>query len=358
MLRLVEPESPCRLRGRLSASRDGEQWAKELAQLPALQHLVRDAGKGLENGLARVNEQRPKDRQQRITDQLDQVHTRREGRRGLHQTPAQAERAWTTAEEADQKVARHERQGQARTGSATGAVRTWQKAEHAFQQWERAERAVEQVRQAPPPFTPEGGLNTRDRALPVVEALLPQLPGAPRDTFKRRRRRPQTCTELDRLRGRIEALPVAEAVREAVVRSAGIRQNPRLVQGEGPSQGAMRGLLVVLRVRSAAAGQAGQQAGAGVRPAVRYVGRASSGVEGLTSVVRMQQSRHRKMTQELLGPKRRYGHLRQFGPGRGKKTSPSERPGVPLPADLCWWQLLRLTADQLRTLLSAHPAVA
>jgi hypothetical protein len=69
----------------------------------------------------------------------------------------------------------------------------------------------------------------------------------------------------------------------------------------------------------------------------------------------MQQSRHRKVSQELLDLKRLYWNLRQFRTGRRKKTSPYQRLGVLLPPDLSWWQLLQLNPDQLRSLLSALP---
>ena len=95
-----------------------------------------------------------------------------------------------------------------------------------------------------------------------------------------------------------------------------------------------------------------------MRQVLRCVGRASSCVEGLNSVLRMQQGRHRKMTQELLDLKRLYWNLRKFRTGRRKKTSPYERLGVTVPADLSWWQLLQLTPEQLRPLLSAQPRAA
>jgi hypothetical protein len=128
VLMVVEPGSQCWLSGRLSPSRDGEQWAKELEQLPNLEHFVRDGGKGLENGLARVNAKRREQQQKPITDQLDHFHTLREGRRALRKTQAKAERAWTAAEEADKKQASRARQGKAQTGYATQAVLKWQKA--------------------------------------------------------------------------------------------------------------------------------------------------------------------------------------------------------------------------------------
>src|SRR5262249_4979095 len=86
VLMVVEPESQCWVSGRLSVSRDGEQWAKELGQLPALGHLVRDGGKGLEDGLARVNAHRQQEERPPVSDQLDHFPTPREGRRALRQT--------------------------------------------------------------------------------------------------------------------------------------------------------------------------------------------------------------------------------------------------------------------------------
>jgi hypothetical protein len=355
VLMTVEPESQCWLSGRLSPSRDGEQWAKELEQLPALEHLVRDGAKGIQSGLDRVNEKRQSREQKPITDQEDHFHTLREGRRALRKTQARAERAWTAAEEADKKEARQDRQGRPRTGYATQAVLKWQKAEEAFHQWEAAEHGLEQIRQALRPFTSEGELNTRERAVQAVQAELPGLSGEHWDKFKRLLCNPKTYTYLDRLHSQIDALAAPAEVKEAVLLSERLRQNPELMQGEGQRQAAMRGLLVVCSVMIAIAGEVGQRAVATVRQAVRCVGRASSCVEGLNSVVRMQQSRHRKMTQELLDLKRLYWNLRKFRTGRRRKTSPYERLGVPLPADLSWWQLLQLSPDQLRSLLSAQP---
>ena len=98
-----------------------------------------------------------------------------------------------------------------------------------------------------------------------------------------------------------------------------------MVVGEGEKQGVMRGLLVVYSVLIASAGQAGQQAVMALREALSCVGRASSCVEGLNSVVRMQQSRHRKVTQELLDLKRLYWNLRKF---RHFAPIPTKKPGL------------------------------
>src|SRR5262249_8471036 len=159
------------------------QWAKEFEQLPALEHLVRDGGKGLQNGLARVNEKRRKEKKPLVGDQLDNFHTLREGRRGVRKMQSQAERAWTAAEEAEKKVRKRHRHGQAKTGYKTQAVLKWQKAEETFHQWEDAERAVEEIRLALRPFTPQGELNTREKAQQAIEAVLAKLAAEHFDKF-------------------------------------------------------------------------------------------------------------------------------------------------------------------------------
>ena len=357
-LMVVEPESQCWMVGKLSPGRDGEAWAEEFQELPALEHLARDGGTGLANGVARVNEQRRHAQRKEITEQLDHFHTLREGRRALRKTRSRAERAWTKAEEADKKVARQRRQGRSRSGYATQAALSWQQAEAAFHEWDKACTALEQIRQALQPITPQGELNRREKAVAAVEAVLPDLPGEHFDKFERQLCRPETYTYLDRLEGKIAALEVAPKIREAVVGAERVRHRPELAQGEGQQQGVMRGLLLIWSVLIAGGGEAGQRAVAAVRAAMRDVGRASSCVEGINSVVRMQQSRHRKMTQELLDLKRLYWNLRKFRTGRRKKTSPYGRLGVPVPPDLTWWQLLQLTPEKLRGLLSALPIAA
>jgi hypothetical protein len=53
-------------------------------------------------------------------------------------------------------------------------------------------------------------------------------------------------------------------------------------------------------------------------------------VEGINSVLRMQQCRHRRMTQELLNLKRLYWNCRQLPTGRGR--CPYKLLGVRLPS--------------------------
>jgi hypothetical protein len=75
-------------------------------------------------------------------------------------------------------------------------------------------------------------------------------------------------------------------------------------------------------------------------------------VECINSVLRMHQAGHRRMTQGLLDLKRLYWNCHTFSAGRRRKTSPYERLGVPWPPGLHWWEVLKLTPEQLQNKLS------
>src|SRR5262249_4211074 len=99
------------------------------------------------------------------------------------------------------------------------------------------------------------------------------------------------------------------------------------------------------------------KAAAGVRAVLGGVWRASSLVECINSVARMQQSRHRKMTQGLLDLKRLYWNCRGFRTGHRRKKSPYELQGLALPTRN-WWELLRWTPEQLRQQLQIGNKIA
>src|SRR4051812_13507489 len=90
-----------------------------------------------------------------------------------------------------------------------------------------------------------------------------------------------------------------------------------------------------------------------VRAVFRGVWRASSLVECVNSVARMQQARHRKMTPGLLDLKRLYWNLRRFRTGHRKNETPYGLLGLKLP-DLSFWEFLKLTPEDLREQLSAQ----
>ena len=95
-------------------------------------------------------------------------------------------------------------------------------------------------------------------------------------------------------------------------------------------------------------GQAGR-----VRAILRGVWRASSLVEWVDGVARMQQARHREMTRGLLDRKRLSWNLRRFRTGHRKGKTPYGLPGLKLP-ELSFGAFLELTPDELREQLSAQ----
>jgi hypothetical protein len=79
--------------------------------------------------------------------------------------------------------------------------------------------------------------------------------------------------------------------------------------------------------------------------------RARGAVECMNSVLRMQPSRHRPMTQPMLDLKRLYWNCRAFRSGPRKGACPSRALGLELPT-YDFWELLRADPAQLAQQLS------
>ena len=96
----------------------------------------------------------------------------------------------------------------------------------------------------------------------------------------------------------------------------------------------------------------GQPAQAAVREILRRASRASSLVECLQGVLRRPQARPRHLTHGLLDLKRLSGNCHTFRTGGRRRPTPYQRLGVPWPEGLRWWEMLKLTPEQLRDKLS------
>jgi hypothetical protein len=348
----VEPESLCWVSGRLVASVPGDEWPQELGKLPNLQQRTRDAGKGLGKGVAEVNARRAAQGRAPVADQLDHFHTLREGGRAVSHARRQANGALTAADQAEAEQARRRRNGQSTQGTHKRVHARWAKAQRAMDAWQVRDDAWRQVREALQLVTAAGALNTRPQAEAALAAALPRLPEADFAKAKRLLQKPQTLTYLDEVQRKLHALPVPAEVRAAAVRQEALRR-PELLQGEHAPAAALRGVLLVCAVILAKAGAVGRRAVEGVRAAFGTSWRASSLVECLNSAVRVQQARHRKLTQGLLDLKRLYWNTHPFRTGRRRGRSPYERLGVPWPQGLRWWDLLKWSPEQLRAELSA-----
>jgi hypothetical protein len=343
---VVEPESLCWLTGRMVQARDGVTWAEEFARLPALQAVVRDDGTGLSKGIKLERARRRAAGLPDLDDSLDVFHTLREGGRALRKTWGAATRALERADAAQKEHDRRGRQGQSRQGHGAPLNRLWRQAERTWDQAEAAEAAWKQARSSFEFFTPDGRLNDRTQAEAVVAATLPHLSGAAWAKTRRLLLRRESFTFLDQVQGRLAALGLAPDVLSALLDLEGLRRQPWRLSA------ATRAWALVRTVQLTKARPDWRDDAQRVGVVLRGVWRASSLVECINSVARMQQARHRKMTQGLLDLKRLYWNLRRFRTGRRKDQTPYGRLGLKLP-DLSFWEFLKLTPEELREQLSA-----
>jgi hypothetical protein len=356
-LMVIEQHSLCWLSGRLAPRRDGPEWAQEFRQLPKLRQATQDGGAGLAKGLAVVNAERQQAGQPAIGVQDDHFHVLRAGSRALRKMQQAAARHLDQADKAQRKAAAKERRsGDGRVRGAVG--KAWRRAERVWDAWSAAAAAWTEVEAALALFTPEGVVNTRQRAEAALQAVLPRLAGPPWSKVRRLLVRPQLLTFLDQAQEGLSSLPVAGPLLEAAVQMEGLRRQPAGLRQGGQKAAALRGVLLAAGLVLSLSGSAGTQALALTRGVLAGVWRASSLVECLNSVARMQQGRHRKMTQGLLDLKRLYWNCRVFRTGQRRQKSPYQLQGLVLPT-WDWWELLRLTPEQLRQQLQmAHAAAA
>jgi cell division protein FtsB len=357
VLMVVEQESLCWVAGRLSEEVTGEAWSKEFKRLPNLEQVARDGGTALAKGVELVNTQRQaqdaEPKQASIVDQGDHFHALRDGGVGLRRFQRRASAALAKAEDEQKALEACAREGKKQTGSAVRASHAWRKAEEAMDAWVAIEKTWQRAKDALRLSTPEGKLNTRAQAEAVLAEVLPLLPENDFAKAKRNLQKPEMLNYLDRVQDQLEKLPMPEEVKQMAVRQELLRRQPKLLQTS-----TMRGVMLMCAVALSKSGEVGQQASRAVQEILRRAYRASSLVECINSVLRMQQAQHRQMTQGLLDLKRLYWNCHRFPSGRRRNTTPYERLGVPWPAGLRWWHMLKLTPEQLRNKLSTTKTTA
>jgi len=343
---VVEPESLCWLTGRPVEARDGVTWAEEFARFPAIEAVVRDDGSGLGKGMKLERARRRVAGLPDLDDSLDVFHTLREGGRALRTTWGAATRALERADAARKEFDRRGRQGRSCQGHGAPLNRLWHQAERLWDQAAAAETAWKQARSAFEFFTPEGRLNDRAQAELVVATALPHLSGAAWAKTRRLLLRRESFTFLDQVHERLAGLGLDPDVLSALLDLEGLHRQPWRLSA------ATRSWAAVRTVQLTKACPDWRDEAERVRAVLRGVWRASSLVECVNSVARMQQARHRKMTQGLLDLKRLYWNLRRFRIGRRKGRTPYGLLGLKVP-ELGFWEFLKLTPEELREKLSA-----
>jgi hypothetical protein len=347
VLMTLEQDSLCWLGGRLADNCDGDTWAAEFGTLSAAEQITADGGRGLRRGLRQLNRQRRAAGQPAVRGQRDHFHALQRARRAVHHARRQAATALKGAERLQKAYDDAGRAGVPRRPAQGLALkRSWAKAEQAFDRWSAQGRAFERLRQGLRLFSPRGELHTPQRAKAEVAAALAGQGGA---EWGRARRLlgPEAFTFLERVQEQLAALPVDAAQRDAAVHVEGLRRRPQALAGASAAARVARGVLLASGLVLALAGRAGQQAEASVRGVLAGAWRASSLVEGLNSVLRMQQRRQKRLTQGPLDLKRLHWNLHEFRTGKRKGSRPYGRLGLSLP-EVGWWQLLQRPAEQLR----------
>src|SRR5262249_21828254 len=155
---------------------DGASWAAERARFPALEQVTRDAAAGLERGVGRLNAQRQAQGRAAVADQDDHFHVLREGRRALVRCRNAAATAQAVAPKAQAQLQRVRWRKDAAGWRQTAPLR-WRQAAAAFDRWSAQEKSWQRVQAALALFSPEGELNTREKAAAAVAAALPVLSG-------------------------------------------------------------------------------------------------------------------------------------------------------------------------------------
>ena len=342
----VEPQSMALLLCQRVPNRTAATWKEALRPFTGLDYAVADAGTGLLKGLADLNAERLSAGRPPRERGLDPFHTAQEAQRLLGRLWARVEARWDDAEEADHKCARARQKGRDGRGPAVRARLAWKRAARAMEWYDGRAAAWQPVRQALGLLRPDGPLNDRAAAERDIAAACVGLPGRPWKKVRAFLKDRRTLTFLDRTQRQVAVAEPRTERRAALVRLWGLeRASAARRPGQGGGGGAYRAAVVVQRVLCARLAADWSESYGRVRGVLAGAVRASSAVECMNSVLRMQQGRQRRTSQGMLDLKRLYWNCRRFRSGKRKERCPYERLGLPLPT-YDFWELLHTDPAQ------------
>ncbi len=328
-----------------TADRKAETWERSLAPFDRLEFVVSDAAKGIARAVADIAAARRDDPQAPALEHgLDVFHTTMEANRVLARHWRRAEATWAEAEAADGEVAGSKRQGVDARGVAQTARAAWGRAVARFEHAERLESAWGRARAALDLFGPDGRLNDRACAEAEIGATLKDLVGPDWAKVRNSLNDRRSLAFLDRMHRRLESAEPRREWREAMAWRWRLRH--RRPTTPDPLTGLVRAVG-----RDRVLGQAERASYDRVAAVLKDTFRASSAVECMNSVLRMQQSRHRRMTQAMLDLKRLYWNCHAFRSGPRKEASPYQALGLDLPT-FDFWSLLQTDPGELTQRLS------
>jgi hypothetical protein len=343
----IEPSSMTAVLCRNAPDRKADTWAEQLAPFDRLEFAVTDAATGLARAVGQIAAaRRDGPSAPALEHGLDVFHTAMEAHRALAQHRRHAEAAWEQAEAADAKVAAAKQRGLDARGVAQTARAAWAKAIASVERVERLESAWGRARAALEVFDPDGRLNDRPRAEAEIAAALEDLTGPDWAKVRRFLTDPRSLAPLDRMHRRLESAEPRPRWREAMAWRWWLRH--RRPTPSDPTTGLIRAVG-----RDGVLGAEEQASYDRVAAVLADTVRASSAVECLNSVLRMQQSRHRRMTQPMLDLKRLYWNSRPFRSGPRKDACPYQVLGLGLPT-FDFWELLHTDPARLTQELSTQ----
>ena len=314
-------------------------WIRRLLTWDALRYVVSDAGVILQSALAWIAKHVPTG-VAALEASLDVFHTTKEARRVLKILWNRVKKDWKAAEKADLRVARFKRKGENANGAAGKARSAWVKVVKSMERYDVARAGWLLAKAALEVFRPDGRLNDRAWAEARVSEALPALAGKAWSTLRHLLQAHKAFTFLDRLHAQLGKLPIDSELREALVRLCWLRRRSR-VDDDGHQAKAILLQEVVCWKLSPDWSRWYIMVTATLRATVR----ASSVVECVNSVLRMHQSRHRTLNQELLNLKRLYWNTRRFRKGDRRGKCPYQLLGLELPC-YNFWTLLQCETAQ------------
>lgn len=335
---------------RATADRKAATWEGQLAPFSRLEFALSDGATGIAKAVAtRAESRRDDPTAPPLEHGLDVFHTAREARRVLATSWRRAEAAWEKAEAADVKVAEAKRLGiDARTrGLAATARAAWDRAAAALREAERLESAWSRAACALEMFDASGRLNDRARARAAIAAAIKELPGPEWAKVRNHLIDPRSTAYLVRMHRRLEVAEPRADLREAMAWRWWLRH----VRTAPAADERIELLCRLARDRQLDAQE--RAAYERVAAVLADTHRASSAVECMNSVLRMQQSRHRRMTQPMLDLKRLYWNCRAFRSGPRKDRCPYRVLGLALPT-YDFWELLHADPARLAQQLSTQ----
>ena len=328
-----------------AAHRDAPTWQEQLARFDRLEFVISDAAGGIAKAVSQLALARSEvPNAPTLEHGLDVFHTTMEAKRVLALHWRATEAAWEQADAAEGRFATSQQQGIDARGVGRVARNARALATASFQRYERLEAAWGRAHAALDLFQPDGRLNDRGHARAEIAEALKELTGADWSKVRNHLKDPRSLSFLDRMHRRLElAEPDAERREAMAWRWWLVHRRPSC------SDPLVRLIRAVGRDRVL-----DKDEGASYERVSAVLGdtfRASSAVECMNSVLRMQQSRHKVMTQPMLDLKRLYWNCHEFRVGPRKKSCPYQALGLGLPT-YDFWTLLQTDPKDLTQRLS------